>query len=269
MAFPQITIKVGEFTVRQFHFNVMFAVWLIIATFLLLHFFLNSLKYHELVVGATSDRMQVTADVIESAIVRAELVGLRLNEIENLDFLIERQLEQAPLIDDIRIIDPGGRMISGTDNVELSDEARNLIVLKALTRGTPVFTYESEERLFSSRIVLDSASTPMGIILVSTDQSVYQSNISGVRNSLGGDFLLVFGAISALVIPLILIGFRRFSRAVDYIEARLLGESHLPVKAEEHYPDLLSLGEKIDEGNAAYKMATMQVRSEDREKVSS
>jgi len=219
------------------------------------------------VVGTTSDRMQVTADAIESAIVRAELVGLRLNEIENLDFLIERQLEQAPLIDDIRIIDPGGRVIFGTDNVELADEQRHEFVARALARGMPVFTLESDERLFSSRIVLDSSSSPMGIILISTDQSVYQKNLATVRNSLGGDFLLLFAVISALVIPMILLGFRRFSRAIAYIEARLLGESTLPAQAEKHYPDLAELGEKIDEGNAAYHAAKRQIQARDDDRV--
>ncbi|MEM8553642.1 MAG: hypothetical protein AAGF71_02330 [Pseudomonadota bacterium] len=238
---------------RQFHVNVILAVWLIIGTLLLLQFFLNSLKYQELIVGATSDRMQVTADIIESAIVRAEQIGLRIDEIENLGVLIERQLEQAPLIDDIRILDSAGMIISDTETVPLSDADRALVVRRVMSRDAEIVTFELGDRLFTSRVVLDSSSTRMGIILISTDRSIYQPSIIRAQSSLATSFLIVFLFVSLLAIPLVFLGFFKVTRALDFLEDKFIGTPADAARTAKGDFELHDLGKRIEEGNAAYE----------------
>lgn len=228
------------------------------ASLLLLQFVLNALKYQELIVDATSKRALVTAENIESAIFRAEQVGLNIDEVANLDPLIDRELSRSTVLEDIRVLGPTGTQIAGSDLHPLDLATKDLLMRRVQSRDEPVYTQEIDGRLYTTLKVYDSGSSMMGVILLSTDRATYATNIRRSTVQLGGGFLILFVVLSLLVIPFVVYGFRRVGTLISEIEKGLRRKETAPEPSDD--PEIEALRAVIQQGNEAYDEVAERVR---------
>ena len=82
---------------------------------------LNHLKLRSLVAEATSSRLQISASSVEAAIVKAEGLGLSMDEMVGLQNLLDRERERDSSITKIEIVSPiGAPVFSSGEGPEMT-----------------------------------------------------------------------------------------------------------------------------------------------------
>ena len=93
---------------REVHFKVICAVLVVIASMLVLQSGLNQLKFRSLVADATASSLQVVASTVETAVQRAEQVGLAVEEMTGLEDLMLREMQLNAGITLLMVVSPVG-----------------------------------------------------------------------------------------------------------------------------------------------------------------
>lgn len=213
---------------REVYFKIVLSILIVIAAMLILQNSLNTLKLRSLVDEATSTKLQITASTIASAIVRAEGLGLAMDEMAGLQDLIERELARDQSIVKIEVVSPIGTpvVVSGVIPTNPNDpkhvdrliKEREQAFRRVLGARDEVTFFNSGSHLYTGRVIYDSSDAVMGVIVLTTPTHQYLSRANQSLHMMTNAYVAIFTVVAILLVPFIIFqfsGVRHAYRALD------------------------------------------------------
>ena len=202
---------------RDIYFKIVLSIIAVIAAMLLLQNSLNNLKLRSLVAEATSSKLQITASTIESAIVRAEGLGLAMDEMAGLQDLIDRERARDAGIVKIEVVSAigvpvatsGSKPRDSTDpNYEdRLDKEREQAFRRIFGTLDKTSVFDAGLHLYTGRIIYNSSNAVMGAIVLITPTEQYMRGANKSLDLMTNAYLIIFGSIAILLIPFIILQF--------------------------------------------------------------
>ncbi|WP_293450680.1 hypothetical protein [Planktotalea sp.] len=259
-------VSVNWFVFREVYFKIVISILAVIASMLLLQSSLNNLKLRSLVAEATSSKLQITASTIESAIVRAEGLGLAMDEMAGLQDLLDRERARDASIVRIEVVSPIGApiVVSGTIATDANDpkqverlaSEREQAFRRVLGARDKVTLFDAGPHLYTGRILYDSSDAVMGAIVLTTPTRQYLSRANRSLKNMTNAYLAIFALVAVLLVPFIIFQFSGVRHAYRALDPDLIGTvtkiSDLPEAAQ----DIVST---IEAGQSAFSIASAEL----------
>lgn len=236
---------------REFYLKVLLSAWLVIVAMLAMQLSLNVLKFKSLVGQATASQMQVVGSTIEASVLRAEQVGLAIEEIVGLQPLIEREVEKDPTISRIIVVSPTGRPLVQSDAEGLPEGDRAAVLRRIFSVSEQESAIDRGDWIYSGRTLLDSSGIVMGAVILMARSDVAMAATATVRSNLAEDYGLIFALVAAALIPLVVYLFRD----VGAIYALLQNASFRDGKKTALSGEANELAREVEAGDAQYAQA--------------
>ncbi|NVO23031.1 hypothetical protein [Donghicola mangrovi] len=236
---------------REFYLKVLLSAWLVIVAMLAMQLSLNVLKFKSLVGQATASQMQVVGSTIEASVLRAEQVGLAIEEIVGLQPLIEREVEKDPTISRIIVVSPTGRPLVQSDAEGLPEGDRAAVLRRIFSVSEQESAIDRGDWIYSGRTLLDSSGIVMGAVILMARSDVAMASTATVRGNLLDNYGLIFGLVAAALIPLVVYMFRDVGAIYGLLQqAPLRG-----TVTGTHTGEAGMLARDLEAGNAEYAQA--------------
>lgn len=241
---------------REIYFKIILSILVVIAAMLILQNSLNHLKLRALVAEATSSRLQITAATIESAVVKAEALGLAMDEMNGLQDLLDRERTRDTGIEQIMLVSPIGVPIVSSGAADLPAEDKELVLRRILGSGDKVTLYDSGPRLYTARILKDSSDAVMGAVILTTPSVTYLSRARAAFSQMTNSYVLIFGVVALLLVPFIIYQFSGVRHAFREFDANREGVSTI----DENEPDdIVALRRMKADSRVAYASIKAEV----------
>lgn len=251
---------------REIYFKILLSILVVIAAMLVLQDSLNHLKLRALVAEATSSRLQISASTVESAIVRAEGLGLSMDEMAGLQDLLDRERARDPSITQIEIVSPIGVPVASTGESRRSSEGdvdvlakeREQALRRVLGAREKVTIYDAGPNLYTGRVIYDSSDAVMGAILLTTPTQQYMQRARDASRKMRSSYVIVFALVAVILIPFIVFQFAGVRHAFRAFDPELVGRD----LSDDDYPQYaLNLIAAIESGNEAYAKTSADLDS--------
>jgi hypothetical protein len=240
---------------KEFYLKVLLSAWLVVAAMLAMQFSLNILKFKSLVGQATASQMQVVGSTIEANVMRAEQVGLAIDEIVGLQSLIEREAEKDQTISRIIVVSPVGQPLVQSGAEGLPEEDREAVLRRVFSVQEQESAIDRGAWIYSGRTLLDSSGIVMGAVILMAPTGVTQAATAAVRENLTSNYGLIFVLVAATLIPLIVYLFRDVGSIFG-----LLGTAPTRGSVEQEYVgEAGELATSLSIGNALYEQAEAEL----------
>ena len=207
---------------REIYLRIILSVLTVTAAMLMLQNSLNQLKLRSLAAEATSSRLQISAATIESAIVRAEALGLAMDEMAGLQDLLDRERARDASLAQIAIVSPIGVPLLASGEALADMEP---ILRRVLSGREKTALVDAGEALFTGRVLFDSSDAVMGAVILTTPTEQYLGRAYSAFAQMNRSYLVIFGLVAAVLIPFILFQFRGVSAAYRALDPERLGKS--------------------------------------------
>ena len=238
---------------KDIYFRIIFSVLVVIATMLALQGGLNKLKLRTLVAEATASQLQVFASTIEDTITRSERLGLAMSESAGATEQLDRLLEQNSDIHQILVISPNGETVLSAGQPLLEAAYKKELLRRVFSGSDKVTMLDAGPLLYTGRVMLDSASSVMGAVIITVPTTRFIGQADQTFASLVNKYKLLFAIIAAGLCPFIIIQFAGVGRAYKMLDPSYpQGEHRLQPNND---PDLTRLQKLINEGNNAFVTA--------------
>ncbi len=242
---------------REFYLKVLLSAWLVVAAMLAMQFSLNILKFKSLVGQATASQMQVVGSTIEANVMRAEQVGLAIDEIVGLQSLIEREAEKDPTISRIIVVSPVGQPLVQSDAEGLPVGDREAVLRRVFSVAEQESAIDRGEWIYSGRTLLDSSGIVMGAVILMAPTGVTKAATAAVRANLISNYGLIFALIAATLVPLVVYLFRDVGSIFG-----LLRTAPTRGSVQEAYAgEAGDLASSLSIGNALYEQAEAELNA--------
>ncbi|WP_310620642.1 hypothetical protein [Flexibacterium corallicola] len=239
--------------INGFYWRIIFSVLVVIAAILILQGVLAHLKFRALVAEATTSRLQVVAGSVDTLVQRAEGTGLAMEEMSGLQGLLERERERDSSIFQIMVVSPIGSPITSSGSKALPVEDHEAVMRRVFGSGEKLSTIDRGNMLYSGRLLLDSANSIMGAVIVSTQTADLQNAIWKTSMKLATAYLAIFTVIFLVLIPFVVFEFSAVTRVYRALNPQALKRLEAPDRDE--------LSVKIEEGNKVYQSALQALSS--------
>ncbi|MFN3607380.1 MAG: hypothetical protein ACK4SS_09360 [Cypionkella sp.] len=216
---------------REIYFKIILSILIGIAAMLILQNSLNQLKLRALVAEATSSRLQITAATIEASVVKAEALGLAMDEMIGLNDLLTRERARDASIEHIIIVSPIGTPIVSAGAADLPLADKDMVLRRILGGGEKMTLYDAGARLYTGRVLRDSSDAVMGAVIVTTQTQTYLSRARAAFAQMTTSYMMIFAAVAALIVPFIFYlfsGVRHAFRAFDDTPAKAAADDLNP-----------------------------------------
>lgn len=207
---------------REIYLRIILSVLTVTAAMLMLQNSLNQLKLRSLAAEATSSRLQISAATIESAIVRAEALGLAMDEMAGLQDLLDRERARDASLAQIAIVSPIGVPLLASGEALADMEP---ILRRVLSGREKTALVDAGDALFTGRVLFDSSDAVMGAIVLTTPTDQYLGRAYSAFGQMNRSYLVIFGLVAAVLIPFILFQFRGVSATYRALDPERLGKS--------------------------------------------
>ena len=244
---------------REIYFKILFSIFLVIAAMLILQESLNHLKLRSLVAEATSSRLQISASSVEAAIVKAEGLGLSMDEMVGLQNLLDRERERDRSITKIEIVSPiGAPVLSSGEGPEMRPVSRDAGSLskqraQALRRilgaREKVTIFDAGPHLYTGRVIRDSSDAIMGAIILTTPTRHYMERALMHSQKMRSSYVIVFTFVSMILIPFIIYQFSGVRHAYRAFDPELVSKDILRNNFPQDTKDLIAA---VEMGNTAF-----------------
>lgn len=246
----------GWLIFREMYLKIILSILTVIAVMLLLQNALNQLKLRSLAAEATSSRLQISASTIESAIVRAEGLGLEMDEMEGLQGLLDRERGRDDSIAQLAIVSPIGRTLVVSGVADMPQAEMDQALRRVMGSREKVSLFDAGERLYTGRVLHNSSDAVMGAILLTTPTEKYLAHAEQSFDRMNLYYLVIFGCVAALLIPFIIFQFSSISHAFRAFDpARVTGTKATEVQSGA----AVEVQRAIDAGNAKYAAAANEL----------
>ena len=202
---------------RDIYFKIVLSIIAVIAAMLLLQNSLNNLKLRSLVAEATSSKLQITASTIESAIVRAEGLGLAMDEMAGLQDLLDRERARDAGIVKIEVVSAIGVPVATSGSIprdstdpnyeDRLDKEREQAFRRIFGTLDKTTVFDAGLHLYTGRIIYNSSNAVMGAIVLITPTEQYMRGANKSLDLMTNAYLIIFGSIAILLIPFIILQF--------------------------------------------------------------
>ena len=202
---------------RDIYFKIVLSIIAVIAAMLLLQNSLNNLKLRSLVAEATSSKLQITASTIESAIVRAEGLGLAMDEMAGLQDLLNRERARDAGIVEIEVVSAIGVPVATSGSIprdstdpnyeDRLDKEREQAFRRIFGTLDKTTVFDAGLHLYTGRIIYNSSNAVMGAIVLITPTEQYMRGANKSLDLMTNAYLIIFGSIAILLIPFIILQF--------------------------------------------------------------
>jgi hypothetical protein len=244
---------------REIYFKISLSIFVVIAAMLVLQDSLNHLKLRALVAEATSSRLQISASTVESAIVRAEGLGLSMDEMVGLQDLLDRERERDGSITKIEIVSPiGAPVVSSGEGPPISPgrrdaeglpKEREQALRRVLGAREKVTIFDAGPHLYTGRTIFDSSGSIMGAIILTTPTRQYMERAQIYSHKMRSSYVMVFALVAMILIPFIVYQFSGVRHAFRAFDPELVGKD-IP---QNNFPqDTKDLIAAIEMGNRSY-----------------
>lgn len=249
-------MSVSWLVFREIYLKIILSVLAVVAAMLVLQNSLNQLKLRSLAAEATSSRLQISASTIESAIVRAEGLGLAMDEMEGLSDLLERELSRDEGIAKISIVSPIGTPVFQSGDASLPQDEVEDMLRRIMGTREKVTVFDAGDQLYTGRLLFDSSGAVMGAIVLATPTEKYLAQAQGAFAKMHLYAMIIFGCVTAVLVPFILFQFSGLNSAFNALDpARLRGAKAGADAAD----DTTGVHSAIDAGNAEYAAAANEL----------
>ncbi|WP_282077563.1 hypothetical protein [Epibacterium ulvae] len=249
-------MSVSWLVFREVYLKIILSVLAVVAAMLVLQNSLNQLKLRSLAAEATSSRLQISASTIETAIVRAEGLGLAMDEMEGLADLLDRELSRDGSIAKISIVSPIGTPVFQSGDATLPQDEVEDMLRRIMGTRDKVTVFDAGERLYTGRLLFDSSGVVMGAVILATPTEKYLAQAQGAFAKMHLFALIIFGCVTAVLVPFILFQFSGLNSAFHALDpACLLGAKARAAMAT----DTTGVQSAIDAGNAEYAAAVIEL----------
>lgn len=243
---------------REIYFKIILSILVVIAAMLILQNSLNHLKLRALVAEATSSRLQITAATIESAVVKAEGLGLAMDEMNGLSDLLDRERTRDQSIEQIVIVSPIGVPIVSSGSSDLAADDKDLVLRRVLGSGDKVTLYDSGPRLYTGRILRDSSDAVMGAVILATPTETYLSRARAAFAQMTNTYMIIFGVVALLLVPFIVYQFAGVRHAFREFDPNRAG---VPTNDEDQPEDIVALRRAMADSRAEYASVEAEVEN--------
>ena len=220
---------------------------------------LNHLKLRSLVAEATSSRLQISASSVEAAIVKAEGLGLSMDEMVGLQNLLDRERERDRSITKIEIVSPiGAPVLSSEEGPEMRLDSRDAGSLskqraQALRRilgaREKVTIFDAGPHLYTGRVIRDSSDAIMGAIILTTTTRHYMERALMHSQKMRSSYVIVFTFVLMILIPFIIYQFSGVRHAYRAFDPELVSKDILRNNFPQDTKDLIAA---VEMGNTAF-----------------
>lgn len=226
--------EVQSVILRELYLKVVLSALLVVISMLAMQLSLNALKFKSLAAQAIASQMQVAGSTIESNVLRAEQIGLSIDEIFGLQDLIVREVESDPVIERIVIVSPVGAPLVSSDEEGIPAEDREAVLRRVLSVSEQESSLDRGGWLYSGRLLRDSSGATMGAVILMASTDLFIPEVGSVRERLGSNYLLVFALVAVFLIPLIFHQFRGIKGVYDLLaNGRETNGNRVPTQFEE------------------------------------
>lgn len=202
---------------RELYLKVVLSALLVVISMLAMQLSLNALKFKSLAAQAIASQMQVAGSTIESNVLRAEQIGLSIDEIVGLQDLIVREAESDPVIERIVIVSPVGVPLVSSDEAGIPAEDREAVLRRVLSVSEQESSLDRGGWLYSGRLLRDSSGATMGAVILMASADLFVPEVVSVRERLGSNYLVIFGFVAVFLMPLIFHQFRGIKGVYDLL----------------------------------------------------
>ena len=186
---------------------------------------------------------------------RAEQVGLAIDEIVGLQSLIEREAQKDPTISRIIVVSPLGQPLVQSGAEGLPDEDRAAVLRRVFSVQEQESAIDRGTWIYSGRTLLDSSGVVMGAVILMGPTDVTQAATAVLQENLISNYGLMFGRGAATLIPLIVYLFRDVGSIFG-----LLGTAPTRGRVEQEYVgEAGELASSLGIGNALFEQAEAEL----------
>lgn len=236
----------------EVHLKLIMTIWIILISVLGLLYLMNYMKFTSLMSTVVSSQLQVMSSSLERSIIRAEQLGLPLQEMNNLPELMQRARARDEQVSALYIMDPLGQVLFATDNTPLNPAHAPQILRKALKGDTPSWLLEEDEVLYSGLQLFDGTRQLMGGIVIAYDKSGYGSVLAQVKLHLLEMTLMIFAGFAVLIFIAVRFGFSDVNNVFRLISSQLPKDTNKPTPPQPRLkPGTMAFrfAEQIDQSN--------------------
>ncbi|MFC6670691.1 hypothetical protein [Marinobacterium aestuariivivens] len=205
----------------EVHFKLIMTIWIILVSVLGLLYLMNYMKFTSLMSTVVSSQLQVMSTSLERSIIRAEQLGLPLQEMDNLPELMARTRARDEQVSALYVLDAGGRVLFASGTELLDPEHRPRILRRALKGDEVAWTLEESSVLYSGLQLFDGTRQLMGGIVIAYDKSGYGAVLAQVKLHLLEMTLMIFGSFALLIFVAVRLGFGDVNKVFKLISSQL------------------------------------------------
>lgn len=233
---------------REVYVKVVLSIWLVVAALLLMQGGMNLLKFRALAAQASAAQMQVVGSTIEASIRRWEQLGLSMSEMAGLRDLLLREVARSPVVEQVAILDPAGRVIHSTGAAALVDADRTAVLRRVLGAGERESLLERGGRIYAGRILNGSSGSAIGMLVLSAPDALYRPAAAALGESLARAYGMLFLIVAGAALPLIVYQFRGMSALYRLLAGVQAGQTETgrPMPSEvRHLAEQLRAGDAV------------------------
>lgn len=238
----------------EVHLKLIVTIWAILLSVLALLLLMNTIKFSGLMSAVVSSKLEVVTSSVERSIIKAEQLGLPLQEMNNLNDLLLREKHRDGQIRGIHIINRKGQLLFSSEAADgLRLPADSPLIRRALNSEEAAWRYDEEHALFTGLQLFDATGQMTGSIVIDYDKSRYAADIQQVNDRLLTMTLAIFLGFAGFIFMAVRLGFGEVNAIFNLIHAQRDQQNH-PSSSE------------LKSDSLAYQFA---VQLEQREKVKS
>ncbi len=191
----------------EVHLKLIATIWAILISVLALLLLMNTIKFSGLMSGVVSSRLEVVTASIERSVIKAEQLGLPLQEMNNLSDLLRREKHRDPQIRGIHVVDRHGQPLFSSEPEALSITPQSTLIRRALFSEEAAWRLDEEHALYTGLQLFDATGGLTGSIIIDYDKSHYAADILRVNNRLLLMTLAIFLVFAVFIFLAVRLGF--------------------------------------------------------------
>lgn len=204
----------------EVHLKLIATIWAILISVLALLLLMNTIKFSGLMSAVVSSKLEVVTASIERSVIKAEQLGLPLQEMNNLNDLLIREKHRDTQIRGIHIVDRAGKPLFSSESEALSIAPESPLIRRALFSEEAAWRFDEEHALFTGLQLFDATGGLIGSIIIDYDKSQYAADILRVNDRLLMMTLAVFLVFGTLIFLAVRLGFGEVNAIFNLIHAQ-------------------------------------------------
>ncbi|NVJ91489.1 MAG: hypothetical protein HWE34_07510 [Methylocystaceae bacterium] len=194
---------------------------LVLMLMLTLFVFMSYMKYQNILSDVVSSRLMVVAGSIENVVEHATSLGLKFQEINQLETILESSRKLDEGIEEIAVVNTNGKIIYSSKKERVSDIVADTIVQNVALETKTQWTIEEDDFLFVGLNIRNAVDLPLGSVVIKYSKAEYNVAVSNIFDQLTFGAFVTLLSFSVLLSILIKVSFSKFNRFYNTLYSEL------------------------------------------------